>query len=273
MVTIGLPVYKGEKWISEALESILRQTYSDWELIVTDDGSADKTIEIIQAFCQKYQVSNDRIRVVADGEHRGIAARLNQMVRMAQGKIFARMDADDVMMPERLEKQLKFLKEHPEADVIGCAAVVIDKEGRECGVRDNLPEGEEYRRVERLIHPTLMGRTEWFLEHPYDERYSGCEDYELWLRVRKEATLLQMAEPLICYRDRMQYSISHCWRERWTGIRLIWNERHLFSSTPRAIAQILNNVFVMLSVPIIHILHLDKWVILRRNSNSIPHNL
>lgn len=268
MVTIGLPVYNGERWIRMAIESILAQTYDDWELIVVDDGSTDRSVEQITNY--KLQITSGKIRVIADGEHKGIAARLNQMVRMARGEYFARMDADDVMMPERLEKQVRFLLEHPEADVIGSAAVVIDKEGRECGLRDKLPEGEEYRRVERLIHPTLMGRTEWFKNHLYDEQYSGCEDYELWLRVRKEATLLQMAEPLICYRDRMQYSISHCWRERWTGIRLIWNERHLFSSTLRAIGQILYNLLVMITVPIIHILHLDQWVIGRRN--SITHN-
>ena len=259
MVTIGLPVYNGEKWLRESLESILAQTYQDWELIVTDDGSTDGTKDILSEL-------GVRFRVIADGKHLGIAARLNQLVQMAQGEIFVRMDADDVMLPDRLEKQLKFLNEHPEADVIGCSAIVIDKDGNECGWRDRLSEGVAYKQVDRLIHPSLMGRTEWFRNHPYDERYSGCEDYELWLRVRKEATLLQMAEPLIKYRERIQYSIRKCWKERLTGIRMIWNERHLYSSALRAIGQIGYNMVVMLAVPVIRLLHLDSWVIRRRNS-------
>lgn len=178
MVTIGLPVYNGERWLRESLESILRQTYSDWELIVTDDGSVDKTIEFIQAFCQKYQVSNDRIRVVADGEHLGISARINQQVEMARGEYFARMDADDVMLPERLAVQVKYMEEHPEVEVCGTQA------------------GEW-----TFVHPTVMGKTSWFREHPYRSECDGCEDWDLWLRTRKNSVFGFIDTPILYYRQ------------------------------------------------------------------------
>lgn len=173
MVTIGLPVYHAEKWIGEAIESILRQTYGDWELIVTIDEEVEDGVEWV------VEVEKDeRIRVIADGEHRGISARINQMVRMARGEYFARMDADDVMMPERLAVQVKYMQEHPEVDV--------------CGT----PAGKW-----TFVHPTVMGRTEWFREHPYRSECDGCEDWDLWLRTRKNSKFGFIDTPLIYYRQ------------------------------------------------------------------------
>lgn len=257
-ITIGLPCYMAEKTLAQAIESVLNQTYEDFELLLVDDGSEDGTLEI----ARKYQ--DERIRIIADGEHRGIAARLNMMVREAQGRIFARMDADDVMYPTRLERQLEFLNQHPEGDVVGCAAIVMDEKGIPIGTRETGAYG--YKQVSRLLHPTIMGKTDWFRQNPYDERYSGCEDYELWLRVRGKATLLQMDEPLMYYRDKQTYDVRKVWHERFVGLRMIWNEWRLYGSAWRALRQMAVNVLVMLAVPVVHVLHLDRWVIVRRNS-------
>lgn len=178
MLTVGLPIYNAELWLKECLDSIMTQSFHDWELIVTDDGSSDKTIEIIQAFCQKYQMSNDRICVVADGEHLGISARINQQVEMARGEYFARMDADDVMLPERLAVQVKYMEEHPEVDVCGTQAGPWT-----------------------FIHPTVMGKTSWFREHPYRSECDGCEDWDLWLRTRKNSIFGFIDTPILYYRQ------------------------------------------------------------------------
>lgn len=249
MITIGLPVYHAEKWVGEAIESILKQTYEDWELIVTIDEEEP---------CGELGVRElevrDKIRIIADGRHLGIAPRLNQMIAMARGEYFARMDADDVMMPTRLEKQLAFLQEHREVDVVSCSSIVINEQGEELGVRS----GE-------LMHPTVMARTEWFRQNPYNEAYSGVEDYELWLRVKKTANIAHINEPLMYYRERLRYDVQKVWHERTLGIKMIWHERHLYGSTWRALLQILNNIFVMAAVPVVHVLHMDRWVIMRRN--------
>lgn len=175
MVTIGLPVYNAEQWIGEAIESILAQTYEDWELIVTDDGSTDKTLEIITSY--ESRIMSGKIRVIADGKHLGISARINQQVAMARGEYFARMDADDVMLSHRLKTQVEYLMKHPEVDVCGTGA------------------GEW-----TFIHPSVMGRTEWFREHPYRSECDGCEDWDLWTRTRKSSNFGFLQEPLIIYR-------------------------------------------------------------------------
>lgn len=204
MVTIGLPVYNAERWIGEAIESILKQTYGDWELIVTIDESGVRSEELGERICEELGVRseelNDKIQIIADGEHRGISARINQQVAMARGEYFARMDADDVMLPERLALQVKYLQEHPEVDVCGTGA------------------GEW-----TFIHPSVMGRTEWFREHPYRSECDGCEDWDLWTRTRKISTFGFLQEPLIIYRkpekfDKEKYLLRR--RQGRTAIRM-----------------------------------------------------
>lgn len=201
MVTIGLPVYNGERWIRMAIESILAQTYDDWELIVVDDGSTDRSVEQISNY--KLQITSGKIRVIADGEHKGIAARLNQMVRMARGEYFARMDADDVMLPERLALQVRYLQEHPEVDVCGTGA------------------GEW-----TFIHPSVMGRIEWFREHPYRSECDGCEDWDLWTRTRKASKFGFLSEQLIIYRKAVKFDKAKYLYRRRQGrkaIRMNWD--------------------------------------------------
>jgi len=259
LITIAMPVYSAEATVAEAIDSVLKQTFADFELLIVDDGSKDETLKVVKLY------SDPRIVLISDDAHKGIAPRLNQMIEMARGEYFARMDADDIMFPHRLEKQLAFLRLHTEADVVGSKAVtfseklgVIIEELKVSRVESG------FAKVDRLTHPTVMGKTEWFRKHRYNEKYSGCEDYELWLRVRNEATLLEMQEPLLYYRERMRYNVSRVWRERFTGLRLIWQERQLFGSLWNVVAQTLNNMGVMLAVPVIHLLHLDKLVISRR---------
>ena len=204
MVTIGLPVYNAERWIGEAIESILKQTYGDWELIVTIDElgvrSDELGVRIREELGVRSEELKDKIQIVADGEHRGISARINQQVAMARGEYFARMDADDVMLPERLALQVKYLQEHPEVDVCGTGA------------------GEW-----TFIHPSVMGRTEWFREHPYRSECDGCEDWDLWTRTRKKSTFGFLQQPLIIYRrpekfDKEKYLLRR--RQGRTAVRM-----------------------------------------------------
>lgn len=166
-------MYNAEKWIGEAIDSILVQTYSDWELIVTDDGSEDSSVDIVKKY-----LSDDRVKLIVDGEHRGISFRLNQQVALAKGDCFARMDADDIMLPNRLSMQVAFMTSHPDVDVCGTGA------------------GEW-----TFIHPSVMGKREWFLKHPYRTECDGCEDWDLWLRTKKISNFASIPEPLIVYRQ------------------------------------------------------------------------
>src|SRR5271157_3722803 len=118
-VTIGLPAFNARPYLELALRSIFAQTFRDWELIIIDDGSSDGSPELLHC------LDDERVRVIADGQHLGLGARLNQIVGMARGRYIARMDADDLMHPERLQTQLDYLLQHPRVDVVGCNLLVL----------------------------------------------------------------------------------------------------------------------------------------------------
>ncbi len=183
LITVGIPVYNGERFIYKAIKSVLDQTYTNFELIVTDDGSADNTLQILNSF------NDPRLKVVSDGKNRGIAYRLNQQIEMAQGEYFVRMDGDDLMFPYRLEKQVGVLNSDPEVDVVGGQAVIIGEENELLGKRNvdkcNYKGDNDYFLSARFIHPTVAGRIEWFKKWRYRDEMSGNEDLDLWIRSQR----------------------------------------------------------------------------------------
>jgi glycosyltransferase involved in cell wall biosynthesis len=188
-VTIGIPFYKDALYLRYAIQSVINQTYTNWELILMDDGSADGSLDIAKSF------SDPRVRVVSDGANKGLPARLNEIVTLANGDYVARMDADDIMAIDRIEKQVSYLQSHPEIDVIGCSAMVIDD--KNCITHSVNQEGI----TGGFIHPTIMTRTQWFKDNPYDERQRRCQDYELWLRTSGNSVFYNMPDPLLFYRE------------------------------------------------------------------------
>lgn len=197
-VTVGLPCYNAAETVAETVESILKQTFSDWELIAVDDGSADGTLTILRSF------GDPRIRIVADGVNRGRCARLNQIAESAKGRYLARMDADDIMLPERLAKQVAFLEAHPAVDLLGGGLISIDAAGRARGMQLAPPRVSDARRIlmgEVLYHPTVMARTQWFRTHPYLEGYVYSDDFALWAKHAGELRIANLQEPLIKYRE------------------------------------------------------------------------
>lgn len=228
LVTVAIPVYNGKRYIHESIQSVLDQTFADFELIITDDGSTDGTMEIVRTF------QDPRIRVVADGVHKGLAIRLNEQIADARGVFFARMDADDVMMPLRLERQVQFMREHPETDVVGSAAEVIDEDGRAIGYRNfgrwkrgaGRKSGTDgFERVLSFMHPTVMGKTEWFRNYYYNPACEGCEDKDLWLRSRNQSCFYSLCEPLLRYRDAQRFNLdTYLYRQEKSRYVLTLNE-------------------------------------------------
>jgi hypothetical protein len=116
------------------------------------------------------------------------------------------MDADDLMHPERLARQLDYLRRHPEVDVIGSSAYVIDREGRPYGIRGDRPAGLATAGVRSgFIHPTVVARTEWFRRHPYDADFVRAEDLELWRRADPQTVCIRLLEPLLFYREPLEF--------------------------------------------------------------------
>lgn len=199
LVSIALPVRNCESTIILAMQSVVNQTYDNWECILIDDGSTDATLDIIRKF------SDDRIRIYTDGGHKGIPTRLNEAIKISQGQYFARMDGDDIAYPRRIERQVDYLTTHPDVDLIGTWALVFGEGGRILGKRgESLSKLWRYRmrlKTVPIVHPTLVGRTEWFRAHTYQEWARHSQDQQLLVDNLSRVRLDVLPEILLGYRE------------------------------------------------------------------------
>ena len=191
LVTIAIPIFNADKYIRDAIQSCINQTYQNWELLLMCDGSTDNSTVIAKEIAN----GDSRIKIIDDGQNRGLIARLNQSVEMCETKYYARMDADDIMCINRIEEQVKFMEEHAEVDVCGSSIMTIDNNNNIIGSSFN--EG----RVNSFIHPTVFGRTEWFRENPYANWALRAEDFELWIRTSGKSNFYALPQPLLFYRE------------------------------------------------------------------------
>jgi glycosyltransferase involved in cell wall biosynthesis len=204
-VTIGIPFFSARRTLADAVRSVFAQTHRDWELILIDDGSTDGSLDVVRS------LDDPRVRIVSDGTNRGLCARLNQIAELAHGKYLARMDADDLMHPERIERQVRFLDANPAIDVVDTATCTIDDNGEPLGIRGEKPLDCEPVAVLRhglLIHPTVMGRADWFRQNRYDSAYVRAQDRELWCRTCGRAKFARLCEPLFFYREALAGNLS-----------------------------------------------------------------
>jgi len=182
-VSIVMAAYNEERGIGRALESILAQTFVDWELIVIDDGSTDATAAIVRPYAEK----DSRIRLVCNETNLELSASLNKGIELAQSDLIARADADDINLPERLSKQYEYLQVHHEIDVLGTAAYLLDEKGHRVSSFSYPQTHAELENLSFLknhfFHPSVMIRRRFFdMAGPYDAHYPNAEDKELWLR-------------------------------------------------------------------------------------------
>lgn len=199
-ISILLPAFNAGQTLDLALRSLCGQTFSDFEILLLDDGSDDDTAEIARAF------SDPRVRVIQDGLRLGLARRLNMGIELARGRYIARMDADDVSFPERLARQVAFLEAHPDVDLVGCRAVAFRTDGEVLGL---LPFAGTHEamcvrpwRGIPLPHPGWMGRREWFTRFRYGlPEVMRAEDQELLLRSHRESRFACLEDVLLGYRQ------------------------------------------------------------------------
>lgn len=210
LVSVIMPVYNAEKYLVQAVASIIDQTSVDWELICVNDGSSDSSGRILEWFAEH----DHRIRVIHQA-NMGIVAALNGGCAVAQAPLICRMDADDIALPDRVERQSQFMRRHPTCTVVGGAIVQIDADGDPLTV-SQLPGGHQaildnlLNRRTGHFHPTVMVRAE-ALEAVggYRRKYQWVEDHDLWLRLAQRGQLANMPEPVLCYR---QHADSVCWQ-------------------------------------------------------------
>jgi glycosyltransferase involved in cell wall biosynthesis len=201
VVSVVLPVYNAEKYIGYAIDSILNQTFTEYEFIIVNDGSTDSTEKIILEYSNK----DSRIRVITR-ENKGLVTSLNEGIAEARAGLIARMDADDIALPERLEEQVKFMNDNPEVVCVGTAPIVIDEDGDEL-IALGVPSQNSVIQ-ERLLsghcpieHPSVMYRTECVRAlGGYRREFETAEDYDLWLRMGEVGLLANINKPLLKYR-------------------------------------------------------------------------
>jgi len=199
-VSVVMPVLNGEKYLAKAIQSILDQSYGDFEFIIIDDGSTDQTEKIIKSF------DDPRIIYINNGNNLGLSKSFNIGIDKAKGEYIARMDADDISQPNRFERQIKFLEKRPHVDIVGSSLKFIDEYGRERGTFRRQLDHTDIKFSSLfstpMMHPTIIGRTQVFKSHHYNEGLTNSEDYELWSRLlfQTKTHFANINEPLLLYR-------------------------------------------------------------------------
>jgi glycosyltransferase involved in cell wall biosynthesis len=198
-----MPVYNAERYVEEAIESILKQTFKDFELLIMDDGSTDGSLRILKEYAQR----DSRIRVLSRA-NTGIVGALNDLLAEASGELVARMDADDIALPERFDRQVRYMDDHPNCVLLGCRVQLIDPDGDPLTVlltpldNDTLVDGLLNSGGQLIHHPTTMMRRKVLSDlGGYCPELRGVEDLDLFLRLSEVGEIANLAEPLLKYRE------------------------------------------------------------------------
>ena len=199
-VTIAIPFYNAEKFLAEAIKSVFAQSFLDWELLLIDDGSTDNSLAIAKS------VQDDRVRVISDGKNKRLAGRLNEVSHWAKYDYILRMDADDLMMPNRIEKQLDILINN-DVDIVTTGVYSVLNNLELIGTRgmnyDSATFDEIISKKVGITHAALIAKKSWYLRNPYDETLSIAQDLDLWLRSSKnnDLKIISIKDPLYIYRE------------------------------------------------------------------------
>ncbi|MEC3908042.1 glycosyltransferase family 2 protein [Tamlana sp. 2201CG12-4] len=226
LVTVGIPFYNSEKYLSDAVKSTLNQTYTNLEIILMDDGSTDSSLNI--AF--EFEKNDNRIRVISDGKNAGLPKRLNQLSNLAQGKYYARMDADDIMFPDRIKTQVEYLINNSKVDLLGTGLVAIDNNNEIIGLRRGSASSQITLKMALqgswTAHPSITGQADWFKNNHYDETLRRSQDFELWIRTVEKSNFVRIAEPLLYYREASTSSIKKYIKSTKYSIRTFWKNKN-----------------------------------------------
>tara|TARA_B100000315_G_scaffold257079_1_gene304714 strand:- start:194 stop:1243 length:1050 start_codon:yes stop_codon:yes gene_type:complete len=191
-----MPVYNGQKFLGAAIESILNQTFTDFEFLIVDDLSTDVSVDIIKTY------DDQRIRLYENYKNLGQAETMNRGLKLAKGKYIARMDQDDIAISLRLEKQVGYFKAHPNLGVLGTHVRIVDEARGTNAVRSRPRTNYENQwrllYVTSVMHPSVMFRRGLFLKYGgYNNEYSPAEDYEYWSRLSQFTEIHQLPDVLM----------------------------------------------------------------------------
>lgn len=197
-VTVFMPVYNGEKYLKESMDSILNQTFRDFEFLIINDGSTDNTVQIIQSY------TDPRIRLLENEKNMGLVPTRNRGIKESAGKFIAILDSDDIAHPKRLEKQMAFLESHPDFGMVGSWVKIIDEKGRPTGTLWKNRLAPEKIPSLLLFHnyfaQSAITLRKSALPEEWYRQLSPSEDYDLWVRIANRSKVWNLPEILLDYR-------------------------------------------------------------------------
>lgn len=202
LVTVLMPVYNAERFLRQAIQSVLSQTFTDFELLIINDGSTDNSVTIIQSF------HDQRIRLVHNEKNSGVIDTLNKGIALAKGMYIARMDADDYSLASRFEKQVNYLQQHKTVAVLATRIIQVNADDENLGewdddIQNTSPEQifKTLAKTNCIAHPTVMMRTEVMRSYTYHKKQKGSEDWDLWMRLASDGYRIdKLPEVLLRYR-------------------------------------------------------------------------
>jgi glycosyltransferase involved in cell wall biosynthesis len=201
LISIIMPVYNSDKYLAQAIDSILNQSISNFEFLILNDGSDDSSFEIINY----YSALDPRIVHFYSSENKGLIYQLNEGIRLSKGQYVARMDSDDESLPERLELQVNYLDEHRHISIVGSQTITIDEKGNSLNQTSEIEQSPSYLFWKSffqcpLKHPTVMIRKSVLSNYQYEEDYLHAEDYRLWTSILQCHDIAVINKPLLKYR-------------------------------------------------------------------------
>jgi glycosyltransferase involved in cell wall biosynthesis len=199
VVSIIMPVFNAGQFLEPAIASIFAQTFNDWELVAVDDGSTDGSWAYLQ------RINDPRVRIMRNERNRGVPTTLNRAIESSRGPWIARMDADDIILPRRLELQLAAMEAEPQVDALGCGSFIVDRELNAVLVQRPPRDHEKIVRWPSLSFPltfgALMGKAEWWRRWRVDPRVGVTgHEFDLYFRSHLESRFSNVPEPLYVYR-------------------------------------------------------------------------
>jgi glycosyltransferase involved in cell wall biosynthesis len=241
LVTISSAFYNTGPAILDMLRSVFAQTFSDWELVLIDDGSTDETAMLAAS------VKDPRIRIYRNERNRGRSYSLNRITEVSRGKYIARMDSDDLCSPERIRKQVELLESEPTIDAAGTGMCYLDRNGMPLGdgpvVRGHAQICKNPNRGFRIAHGTLLGKKSWFEKHPYDENLKIAIDFNLFYRSYRDSVFDNVPEPLYYYNLDQSFHLKKQFAARKNSVSFLfagnWNEGRYGAAIGHSVLQYL----------------------------------
>ena len=201
-VSIGISFFNAEDSLLDAVRSVFAQTHQDWELILIDDGSTDRSLELAKS------IIDPRVKVYSDGHNKKLAARLNEIIDLASFDFIARMDADDLMARDRIEKELRVIVSDPSCDLVSTGVVSLTDDNQPVGVRyvhssHVVTPRSLLSSHHGIVHASIVARKEWYQRNRYREDLPCAQDYSLWISAysRSDLNVKFLPEPLYYYRE------------------------------------------------------------------------